>query len=72
MHGLRDLDDGKMSKMQREVALEKIRTDKQIKCILISFKAGSIGMFSFPIMEREGSDFVLGFWWDRAQSDGVQ
>ena len=32
-----------MNKEQREAALEKIKTDKSIKCILISFKAGSTG-----------------------------
>jgi hypothetical protein len=36
-------DDGKMTKIQRDRVLEIIREDDKVKCILISFKAGSIG-----------------------------
>ena len=43
------VDDGSMTKDQREASLEKIRTNKSTRCILISFKAGSTGMFS-PLM----------------------
>jgi hypothetical protein len=36
-------DDGKMNKIQRDRVLEIIRENDKVKCILISFKAGSIG-----------------------------
>jgi SNF2 family DNA or RNA helicase len=39
----RRIDDGQMSKVQRDESLEKIRTSKRTRCILISFKAGSTG-----------------------------
>ena len=37
------VDDGSMSKPERDVALEKIRESKNTNVILISFKAGSTG-----------------------------
>lgn len=37
------VDDGSMRKDQREASLETIRTSGSVKCILISFKAGSTG-----------------------------
>jgi len=42
-------DDGQMSKVHREASLEKIRTSKSTRCILISFKAGSTGEFGRKI-----------------------
>ena len=36
-------DDGSMSKDHREASLEKIRSSKTVRVILISFKAGSTG-----------------------------
>ena len=38
-----DSDDGSMSREKREISLEKIKTVRSIKVILISFKAGSTG-----------------------------
>lgn len=40
------VDDGTMSKDERDVVLNKIRTSKSVNVILISFKAGSVGKFS--------------------------
>lgn len=40
---IKHVDDGRMSKAHREESLEKIRTSKRTRCILISFKAGSSG-----------------------------
>ena len=37
------IDDGSMSKDKREASLEKIRSSKNTRVILISFKAGSTG-----------------------------
>ena len=42
---LTPLDDGSMQKDKREASLEKIRSSKTTRCILISFKAGSTGEF---------------------------
>lgn len=39
------LDDGSMTSDQREKSLEKIRESKTTRVILISFKAGSTGLF---------------------------
>lgn len=36
-------DDGSMTKDHREASLERIRTSKNVRVILISFKAGSTG-----------------------------
>ena len=49
-----------MNKVQREKALDKIRDDKKIKCILISFKAGSIGeLFLFLVWIRWFSHLLI-------------
>lgn len=40
------VDDGTMSKDERDVVLHKIRTSKSVNVILISFKAGSVGKLS--------------------------
>lgn len=41
------IDDGTMSKDDRDVVLNKIRTSKSVNVILISFKAGSVGQYSY-------------------------
>jgi len=49
----RNVDDGSMTKDKREASLEKIRSSKSTRCILISFKAGSTGTSSPTHGERQ-------------------
>ena len=51
---LRHLDDGSMPKDKREASLEKIRNSKSIRCILISFKAGSTGKSRIAVLVSNG------------------
>jgi SNF2 family DNA or RNA helicase len=44
---MRDIDDGSMNPKDREASLEKIKTSKTTRVILISFKAGSTGVLMF-------------------------
>lgn len=53
-----NVDDGSMTKDKREASLEKIRSSKSTRCILISFKAGSTGTSSPTHGERQFPTFT--------------
>jgi hypothetical protein len=38
-----DIDDGSMSQKERQNVVDKIKTDKDTRIILMSFKAGGVG-----------------------------
>ena len=38
-----DIDDGSMNQKERQKVIDKIKTDKNIRIILMSFKAGGVG-----------------------------
>jgi hypothetical protein len=38
-----DADDGSMSQKERQKVVDKIKTDKETRIILMSFKAGGVG-----------------------------
>ncbi|KAK0498852.1 SNF2 family DNA-dependent ATPase [Armillaria luteobubalina] len=57
--------DGKMVSGEREVALNKIKTDPKIKVILISFKAGSTGLN----LTCCNNVILVDLWWNPALED---
>ncbi|KAI6126880.1 SNF2 family N-terminal domain-containing protein [Pisolithus sp. B1] len=57
--------DGKMQKDKREASLEKIRTSKSTRCILISFKAGSTGLN----LTACNNVILVDMWWNPALED---
>ncbi|THH01396.1 hypothetical protein EW145_g6925 [Phellinidium pouzarii] len=57
--------DGSMRKDQREESLEKIRNNKSIKIILISFKAGSTGLN----LTACNNVILVDMWWNPALED---
>lgn len=57
-HDNLSIDDGSMRKEQREESLEKIRTNKSTKCILISFKAGSTGEWRLVYGDSAQHSFI--------------
>ncbi|KAI5118940.1 hypothetical protein M0805_006286 [Coniferiporia weirii] len=57
--------DGSMRKDQREESLEKIRNNKSIKLILISFKAGSTGLN----LTACNNVILVDMWWNPALED---
>lgn len=58
----RSLDDGSMSKDQREASLEKIRTSTSTNVILISFKAGGVGLN----LTACNNVILVDLWWNPA------
>jgi len=40
-----DVDDGSMNQKERQKVVDKIKTDKETRIILMSFKAGGVGKF---------------------------
>ncbi|KAI0037045.1 SNF2 family N-terminal domain-containing protein, partial [Vararia minispora EC-137] len=54
--------DGSMSKDQRETSINKIKSDKEIKIILISFKAGSTGLN----LTACNNVILVDLWWNPA------
>ncbi|KAH7910542.1 SNF2 family N-terminal domain-containing protein [Hygrophoropsis aurantiaca] len=57
--------DGSMTKDKREASLEKIRTSKSTRCILISFKAGSTGLN----LTACNNVILVDLWWNPALED---
>ncbi|EIW80017.1 hypothetical protein CONPUDRAFT_126467 [Coniophora puteana RWD-64-598 SS2] len=57
--------DGSMKKDARDAALEKIRTSKSTRCILISFKAGSTGLN----LTACNNVILVDLWWNPALED---
>ncbi|KAH7929303.1 hypothetical protein BV22DRAFT_1110033 [Leucogyrophana mollusca] len=57
--------DGSMTKDKREASLEKIRTSKSTRCILISFKAGSTGLN----LTACNNVILVDMWWNPALED---
>ncbi|TDL20620.1 hypothetical protein BD410DRAFT_725354 [Rickenella mellea] len=57
--------DGSMRKDQREASLETIRTSGSVKCILISFKAGSTGLN----LTACNNVILVDLWWNPALED---
>jgi len=57
--------DGKMTKIQRDRVLDIIREDDKVKCILISFKAGSIGLN----LTACNNVILTDLWWNPALED---
>ncbi|KAI0299413.1 SNF2 family N-terminal domain-containing protein [Multifurca ochricompacta] len=57
--------DGSMSKEKREVSLDQIKNNKQIKAILISFKAGSTGLN----LTACNNVILVDMWWNPALED---
>ncbi|KAJ7632980.1 SNF2 family N-terminal domain-containing protein [Roridomyces roridus] len=57
--------DGSMKPVDREAALEKIRTSKTTKVILISFKAGSTGLN----LTACNNVILVDLWWNPALED---
>ena len=43
-----DIDDGSMSQKERQKVVDKIKTDKETRIILMSFKAGGVGKLLCP------------------------
>lgn len=42
-----DIDDGSMNQKERQKVVDKIKTDKNTRIILMSFKAGGVGKSQF-------------------------
>ncbi|KAF7799491.1 hypothetical protein EIP86_010726 [Pleurotus ostreatoroseus] len=59
------VDDGSMNKVQRDDALEKIKTKSKYKVILISFKAGSTGLN----LTCCNNVILVDLWWNPALED---
>lgn len=59
------LDDGSMKPVEREAALNKIKTDPRVSVILISFKAGSTGL-NLTACNRV---ILMDMWWNPALED---
>ncbi|KAG2134132.1 SNF2 family N-terminal domain-containing protein [Suillus clintonianus] len=57
--------DGSMTKDKREASLEKIRSSKSTRCILISFKAGSTGLN----LTCCNNVILVDMWWNPALED---
>ncbi|KIO02504.1 hypothetical protein M404DRAFT_649793 [Pisolithus tinctorius Marx 270] len=57
--------DGTMQKDKREASLEKIRSSKSTRCILISFKAGSTGLN----LTACNNVILVDMWWNPALED---
>ncbi|KZT22942.1 hypothetical protein NEOLEDRAFT_1157534 [Neolentinus lepideus HHB14362 ss-1] len=57
--------DGSMAKDKRDAALEKLKTDKNISIILISFKAGSTGLN----LTSCNNVIMTDLWWNPALED---
>ncbi|KIJ59865.1 hypothetical protein HYDPIDRAFT_117943 [Hydnomerulius pinastri MD-312] len=57
--------DGSMPKDKREASLEKIRSSKNTRCILISFKAGSTGLN----LTACNNVILVDMWWNPALED---
>ncbi|KAF9224688.1 hypothetical protein BS17DRAFT_778808 [Gyrodon lividus] len=57
--------DGSMPKDKREASLEKIRSSKSTRCILISFKAGSTGLN----LTACNNVILVDMWWNPALED---
>ncbi|KAG0693585.1 SNF2 family N-terminal domain-containing protein [Suillus ampliporus] len=57
--------DGSMTKDKREASLEKIRSSKSTRCILISFKAGSTGLN----LTCCNNVVLADMWWNPALED---
>ncbi|KAI9513461.1 SNF2 family N-terminal domain-containing protein [Russula earlei] len=57
--------DGSMTKEKREISLDQIKNNKQIRVILISFKAGSTGLN----LTACNNVILVDMWWNPALED---